>query len=96
MWPTNSVAPTLFSMTKYRRRMTYLSGDQHEALVAIAETLGIEGQRGARYSPLIQWLGRVAEAAPNELAAALVIAGECANGGDWDELVNVIRPDLTD
>lgn len=78
-----------------KTRTMRLSNEQVEALTALAQALGVEGQRGARLQPFIQWLAGVATAAWPETVAALRIA-EASSGGDWHELIEAITPQYSE
>ena len=74
-------------------RTVRLTDSQIAALESLARKLNISGQRNATFAPLLSWLADTADGALNETAAALEIAAGCAAGGEWDLLVEVIRPE---
>lgn len=74
------------------RRNIRLTDHQIAALDALAVKLNISGQRGATLNPLIAWLADTASGALPETAAALEIAASCASGGDWYQLIDMIKP----
>lgn len=74
------------------RKQLRISQEQSDALEKLVADLNISGQRGAWFQPLILWLADTTEAAFPEMVAALEIVSQCAAGGDWDELIQVVRP----
>lgn len=58
-----------------------------ESLGTLAAELKLSG-----VSELIRYLAEIAIAAMPETVAALNIAHQCSIGGDWDELIDFIRP----
>jgi translation initiation factor IF-2 len=75
------------------QRKIRLTDDQVAALEALGAALGSVGQRGATLNPIIAEVADIAIGAMAETVAALRIARQCAAGGDWDELVEVISPE---
>jgi hypothetical protein len=73
-------------------RTLRLTDEELATLEMLADALSISGQREAKFQPLIRHLAATAAGAMAETVAALEIASGCAAGGDWDELIEAIRP----
>ena len=78
--------------TTFRKQLR-ISQEQLDALEKLAAELNISGQRGTWFQALILHMADTTAAALPEMIAALEIVSACAAGGDWDELVQVIRPE---
>ena len=78
------------------KRTIRLTDQDVEALETFFELLGISGQRGKRLNAGIRHLAETASAAMAETVAAYEIAAGCANGEDWDELIEIIHPKYGD
>jgi hypothetical protein len=81
-------------MTK--TRTLRLTDRQVEVLESLFAALDISGQRGARFNAGIAWLAETADGGMAETVAALEIAAGCAAGEDWDELIEIIRPEWSE
>lgn len=75
------------------KRTIRLSEKDVEALEMLFERLDISGQRGARLNAGIRHLAETASAAMAETVAAYEIAAGCASGEEWDELIEIVRPE---
>ena len=74
-------------------RTLRLTDEQVAALEMLGEALGIVGQRGATFNPVIAAIADIANGAMTETVAALRIARQCAAGNEWDEMVEAIHPE---
>lgn len=80
------------SKTAKRQYNIWISKESAEALNELFERLDIQGQRGSRFSPGLEWLGQTVAGAFAESVAAIEIAAGCASGEEWHELIEVIEP----
>ena len=78
------------------RKQLRISQEQSDALEKLAAVLNISGQRGTWFQALILHMADTAAAAFPEMVAAQEIVSQCAAGGDWNELVQVIRPEWSE
>lgn len=80
-------------MARKQHQPLYLAPGEAETLKELAASLDITNQRGQHsVGALCGWLANVADNAWPETIAALKVAGECSVGGDWDEMIEAIRP----
>lgn len=75
------------------KKQIRITARQLESLQLLASELNISGQRGTWFQALILHMADTTAAALPEMIAALEIVSACVAGGDWDELVQVIRPE---
>ena len=75
-----------------KTRTLRLTDEELATLEMLADALNISGQRETKFQPLIRHLAATAAGAMAETVAAYEIAAGCAAGGDWDELIEAIRP----
>lgn len=76
-----------------QKRTIRLSQENVEALEMLFERLDISGQRGTRLNAGLRWLAETASAAMAETVTSLELAAGCASGEEWDELIEIIRPE---
>lgn len=77
-----------------RRRMVYITDEQHAALVDVAADLGAVGQRGPGLSSLCQMIGDLAVKDAGAVFAALHVARLYIEDDEpWDELALMFRPE---
>lgn len=75
------------------KRTIRLSQKDVEALEMLFQRLNISGQRGTRLNAGIRHLAETASAAMAETVAAYEIAAGATGGEEWDELIDIIRPE---
>lgn len=78
------------------KKQIRITARQLESLQLLAAVLNISGQRGTWFQALILHMADTAAAAFPEMVAAQEIVSQCAAGGDWNELVQVIRPEWSE
>ena len=83
-------------MTYTKTRTIRLTDDEVKSLGTLAVALNISGKGGARLNALFRHLAHTAAGAMAETVASYEIASGCAAGGDWDELIQAIRPKYTE
>lgn len=76
-----------------KTRAVRLTDKEIEALETLFQCLSISGQRGKRLNAGLRWLAETASAAMAETVTSLELAAGCASGEEWDELIEIIRPE---